>query len=61
MLELNTQAAITTEKMAFTSTNHGLRQLNVGIALMLSASATAGYNASQINSLLVLPECESSP
>ena len=25
---------------------------------MLSASATSGYNASQINSLLVLPECE---
>ncbi|CAI7578219.1 hypothetical protein N7533_000417 [Penicillium manginii] len=42
--------------MAFTSTNKGLRQLNVGITLMLSASATAGYNASQINSLLVLPE-----
>lgn len=36
----------------------GLRRLNLGIALMLSASATSGYNASQINSLLVLPECE---
>ncbi|EPS34049.1 hypothetical protein POX_a00968 [Penicillium oxalicum] len=36
--------------------NHGLRRLNLGIVLMLSASATAGYNASQINSLLVLPE-----
>jgi len=45
--------------MASTQTNKGLRQLNVGIVLMLSASATAGYNASQINSLLVLPECES--
>jgi hypothetical protein len=38
--------------------NHGLRRLNLGIFLMLSASATSGYNASQINSLLVLPECE---
>ncbi|KAJ5380937.1 uncharacterized protein N7496_003365 [Penicillium cataractarum] len=36
--------------------NHGLRRLNLGIFLMLSASATSGYNASQINSLLVLPE-----
>lgn len=35
----------------------GLRKLNLGIAFMLSASATSGYNASQINSLLVLPEC----
>ncbi|KAJ6171313.1 hypothetical protein N7470_000380 [Penicillium chermesinum] len=34
----------------------GLWRLNIGIALVLSASATAGYNASQINSLLVLPE-----
>ncbi|KAJ5584351.1 uncharacterized protein N7459_004151 [Penicillium hispanicum] len=34
----------------------GLRRLNLGIALMLSASATAGYNYSQINGLLVLPE-----
>lgn len=38
--------------------DNGLRMLNLGIALMLSASATSGYNASQINSLLVLPECE---
>lgn len=37
----------------------GLRKLNLGIAFMLAASATSGYNASQINSLLVLPECES--
>lgn len=37
----------------------GLRRLNLGIAFMLAASATSGYNASQINSLLVLPECES--
>ncbi|KAJ5899246.1 hypothetical protein N7495_003990 [Penicillium taxi] len=36
--------------------DNGLRRLNLGIALMLSASATSGYNASQINSLLVLPE-----
>lgn len=45
--------------MSPTSTvNRGLRRLNLGIFLMLSASATSGYNASQINSLLVLPECE---
>jgi len=37
----------------------GLRKLNFGIAFVLAASATSGYNASQINSLLVLPECES--
>ncbi|KAF3388661.1 Lactose permease [Penicillium rolfsii] len=43
--------------MSPTSTvDHGLRRLNLGIFLMLSASATSGYNASQINSLLVLPE-----
>ena len=36
----------------------GLRRLNVGIVMMLSASATAGYNYSQVNSLLVLPECK---
>lgn len=35
----------------------GLRKLNLGIGLMLSASATAGYCASMINGLLVLPEC----
>ncbi|KAJ5823369.1 Major facilitator superfamily domain general substrate transporter [Penicillium robsamsonii] len=34
----------------------GLRKLNLGIGLMLSASATAGYCASMINGLLVLPE-----
>ncbi|OQD77092.1 hypothetical protein PENDEC_c003G03593 [Penicillium decumbens] len=34
----------------------GLRKLNFGIAFVLAASATSGYNASQINSLLVLPE-----
>lgn len=39
--------------------DRGLRRLNLGIAFMLAASATSGYNASQINSLLVLPECES--
>lgn len=39
----------------------GLRRVNLGIALMLSASATSGFNASQINSLLVLPECETRP
>jgi hypothetical protein len=39
----------------------GLRKLNIGIAFMLAASATSGYNASQVNSLLVLPECESLP
>ncbi|KAJ5720580.1 uncharacterized protein N7483_008514 [Penicillium malachiteum] len=38
------------------TTDRGLRRLNLGIALMLAASATSGYNASQINSLLVLPE-----
>ncbi|KAJ5611191.1 hypothetical protein N7510_007910 [Penicillium lagena] len=38
------------------SANKGLRKLNFCIALILSASATAGYNASQINSLLVLPQ-----
>ncbi|KAJ5539422.1 hypothetical protein N7513_007754 [Penicillium frequentans] len=36
--------------------DRGLRRLNLGIAFMLAASATSGYNASQINSLLVLPE-----
>ncbi|KAJ5272637.1 hypothetical protein N7478_007762 [Penicillium angulare] len=36
--------------------DRGLRRLNLGIVLMLAASATSGYNASQINSLLVLPE-----
>lgn len=36
----------------------GLRKLNLGIGLMLSASATAGYCASMINGLLVLPECK---
>lgn len=35
----------------------GLRQLNLGISFMLAASATAGYCASMINGLLVLPEC----
>lgn len=35
----------------------GLRKLNLGISFMLSASATAGYCASMINGLLVLPEC----
>jgi hypothetical protein len=35
----------------------GLRRLNLGIGFMLSASATAGYCASMINGLLVLPEC----
>jgi MFS family permease len=35
----------------------GLRKLNLGIGFMLSASATAGYCASMINGLLVLPEC----
>ncbi|KAJ5544828.1 hypothetical protein N7461_007132 [Penicillium sp. DV-2018c] len=34
----------------------GLRRLNLGIGFMLSASATAGYCASMINGLLVLPE-----
>ncbi|KAJ5781577.1 uncharacterized protein N7518_010060 [Penicillium psychrosexuale] len=34
----------------------GLRKLNLGIGFMLSASATAGYCASMINGLLVLPE-----
>ncbi|KAJ6112033.1 hypothetical protein N7523_008094 [Penicillium sp. IBT 18751x] len=38
------------------SEDAGLRKLNLGIAFMLAASATSGYNASQINSLLVLPE-----
>ncbi|KAJ5168864.1 uncharacterized protein N7482_004458 [Penicillium canariense] len=40
----------------FSKADDGLRSLNIGIALMLAASATSGYNASQINSLLVLPE-----
>ncbi|CAG8257326.1 unnamed protein product [Penicillium nalgiovense] len=34
----------------------GMRRLNLGIGFMLSASATAGYCASMINGLLVLPE-----
>ncbi|KAJ5871524.1 General substrate transporter [Penicillium soppii] len=34
----------------------GLRKLNLGISFMLAASATAGYCASMINGLLVLPE-----
>ncbi|CAG7919906.1 unnamed protein product [Penicillium olsonii] len=37
----------------------GLRRLNLGIGFMLSASATAGYCASMINGLLVLPEFNS--
>ncbi|KAJ5923666.1 hypothetical protein N7454_008911 [Penicillium verhagenii] len=42
--------------MAVKDVDRGLRRLNLGIAFMLAASATSGYNASQINSLLVLPE-----
>jgi hypothetical protein len=45
--------------LSTSSEDAGLRKLNLGIAFMLAASATSGYNASQINSLLVLPECES--
>lgn len=44
--------------MSDQGTDYGLRRLNLGIALMLAASATSGFNASQINSLLVLKECE---
>jgi hypothetical protein len=36
----------------------GLRKLNLGILFMYSTASSAGYIASLVNSLLVLPQCK---
>ena len=58
MCKLELLRRVTVFIMSDQGTDYGLRRLNLGIALMLAASATSGFNASQINSLLVLKECE---
>lgn len=38
--------------------DRGLRKLNLAIVFMFSSASSAGYTASLVNSLFVLPECK---